>query len=39
MTQKEEGRVLHLFPDEIDLFITTLNLYKSRIKGGWVNID
>lgn len=27
-------RILMLEPDEIDLFIATLNLYKNRILGG-----
>lgn len=34
---EHKERSFHLEPDEIDLFISTLNLYKNRIAGGRKN--
>lgn len=35
--QEQDKRTFHLEPDEVDLFIAALNLYKNRIIGK--NID
>lgn len=33
----DDCKAMHLEPDEIDLFISALTLYKNRILGGWKN--
>lgn len=34
---ERQMRTFHLEPDEIDLFVSTLNVYKNRVLGGRKN--
>jgi len=36
---EHERRSFQVTPDELDVFIAALNLYKNRIRGGWSNND